>query len=92
MAITWEVNISKVDLTEKRADVSFTRINDNDLQNILTNIYAFSGVIIETTLQRLSLLELVWAQHLETITKKTNVDNFITNLEALGKSNLEARE
>lgn len=92
MAITWEVNISNVILATNRADVSFIRIDDTDLQNILTNIYAFSGVIIETTAQRLALLELVWAQHLETITKKTNVDNFITNLEVLGKSNLEARE
>lgn len=89
MAITWEPTISNVNLAESRADISFLRFDD-----ILNEpeIYSYSGVIIETTPQRLALLDLVWAQHLETVTKKTNVDNFITNLEALGKSNLEARE
>jgi hypothetical protein len=92
MAISWETNISNVNLVENRADVSFIRIDNTDIENILTEVFAYSGVIIETNPQRLALLELVWVQHLEILNKKTNINNFIANLEALGKSNLEARE
>jgi len=89
MAITWTVNITNVDVGSKRADVSFTRIDDveNETEN-----YNFSGVILETTQQRLDLLDLVWAKHLEVGLEQSAIDGFITNLEQLGKSNLEARE
>ena len=89
MAITWKVDIENVDVSKKRADVNITRVDDvtGDQEN-----YSFRTAIIGTNDERLALLDLAWSKHLEAVAEKTTVDNFITNLEHLGKSNLEARE
>ena len=89
MAITWDIQISNVNVASKRADVSFTRTDDvtNETEN-----YRFSNTIIETAAQRAALLDQVWGEHLNAVTKQTVVDTFITNLEQLAKSNLESRE
>ena len=89
MAISWDVKISNADVAHFRADLTFTRTDD--VTNAVET-YPFSKVIIETTAQRLALLDLVWAEHLKVVGKQTAVNAFITNLEQLGKSNLEARE
>lgn len=89
MAIVWTVDITNVDVVKKRADVNFTRVDD---VTSATENYRFSKVIIETTAQRTALLNLVWDKHLEAVSEQTSIDAFITNLEQLGKSNLEARE
>ena len=89
MAITWTVNITNVDVDKKRADVSFTRLDD---VTQATENYAFKKVIIETGPQRSALLDLVWSKHLEAVDEQTAIDGFVTNLEQLGKANLEARE
>ena len=89
MAIVWTVNITNVDVVKKRADVNFTRLND---ATQATENYRFGKTIIETGAQRTALLNLVWDKHLEAVDDQTAIDAFITNLEQLGKSNLEARE
>jgi len=89
MAITWEVQITNVDVDQKRADVSFTRVDD--VSGTAEN-YNYSQAIIETTEQRAALLQTVWDSHLAAVSKQTAIDAFITNLEQTAKSNLEARE
>jgi len=89
MAITWTVDISNVNVDQKRADVTFMRVDEVTLA---TESYHFSKVILETTLQRVALLDLVWQKHLDEIADQAAIDAFLTNLEQLGKSNLEARE
>ena len=89
MAITWNVKITNVDVVKKRANVSFTRVDD---VTQATENYNFSKVIIETTAQRTALLNLVWQKHLDAVSEQSTIDAFITNLEQLGKSNLETRE
>ena len=89
MAISWEVDISNVNVTSRRADVRFTRTDDATGE---TENYNFTNAIIETAEQRTALLNLVWDKHLEAVDKQASIDEFITNLEQLGKSNLEARE
>ena len=89
MAITWNCEINDVDPEHFRADVNFNRVND--LTGAEEN-YNYSRVIIETAEQRAALLDLCWTEHLETIAKQTAIDTFISNLEQLAKSNLEARE
>lgn len=89
MAIIWSVTISKVDVDKKRADVNITRTDD---VTTATESYRFSKVVIETGQERLDLLDLVWDKHLEAMADQTAIDGFITNLEQLGKSNLEERE
>jgi len=89
MAITWTSYISNVIPAEFRADVCFKRVDDVALTE---ENYCYSGVILETTAQRLALLDLVWNAHLNTGIKQEAIDAFITNLEQLAKNNLEARE
>ena len=89
MAISWTVNITNVNVVKKRVDVAFIRTDD---VTQATENYSFSRVIIGTTAQRTALLNLVWQKHLDAVSDQTAVDAFITNLEQLGKSNLEARE
>ena len=87
--MAWEVQITNVDVDQKRADVSFARVDD---ESGATENYNYSQVIIETTEQRAALLDTVWDSHIEAVDKQTAIDAFITNLEQLAKSNLEARE
>ena len=89
MAIVWTVDITKVDVVNKRADVNFTRLDD---VTSATENYRFSKTNLETTAGRTALLDQVWQNHLDAVNKQTAIDAFITNLEQLGKSNLEARE
>ena len=89
MAISWTVNISNVNVAGKRADVSFRRLDD---VTQATENYSFRQTSLETTANRLALLDAVWQNHLDAVNDQTAIDAFITNLEQLGKSNLEARE
>ena len=89
MAITWSCNITNADPDNFRADASFIR-TDDVTGGVET--YGYSKVIIETTAQRVALLDIVWAEHLRAIMKQTAIDAFITDLEQLAKINLEARE
>jgi cytolysin (calcineurin-like family phosphatase) len=89
MAIIWDCKINNIDPEHFRADVNFNRVND--LTGAEEN-YNYSRVIIETAEQRVALLDLCWTEHLETIAKQTAINAFISNLEQLAKSNLEARE
>ena len=89
MAISWTVDITNVRVDQNRADVTITRIDD---VTSATEGYHFSKVILETSAQRLALLDLVWQKHLDEVVDQAVIDAFITNLEQLGKSNLEARE
>jgi len=87
--ITWGCEITNVDVANKRADVQFTRTDDvtGDVES-----YGFSQAILGTSEERVAILELVWAKHLDAIAKQTAIDDFISNLELQAKSNLESRE
>ena len=89
MAITWTVDITNVNVDQKRADVTIMRTDD---VTQATEGYHFSKVILETTAQRLALLDLVWQKHLDEVADQAAIDAFITNLEQLGKADLESRE
>ena len=89
MAIVWNIEITNVDVVSKRADISFIRTNDITQE---TEIYSFSNTVIGTIDERIALLDLVWDEHLKTITMQVGIDAFITDLEQSAKSNLEARE
>ncbi len=90
MAITWEVKISNVDVAAKRATVVAIRTDDADAD--ATEIYRFNKVVLDSASDRTSLLNTIWAKHLVSIDDQTAKDDFITNLEQLGKTNLESRE
>lgn len=89
MAIIWEVQITNVNVQSKRADIVFTRTDDVTQK---TETYSYNNTVIGTTGEKAALLDAVWNQHLESISKQDNIDAFITNLEQSAKTNLETRE
>lgn len=89
MAITWTVNITNVDVDEKRADINFARLDDVEET---TETYSFKKTIIETGAQKAALLNQVWNMHLAAVVKQTAIDSFVSDLEQAAKANLEARE
>ena len=90
MAITWDCNITNVNVTSKRADVRFTRTDSES--SLAPWTHSYNQAIIETTQQRTALLNQVWDEWQNEVQKQADIDNFITNLEQTAKSNLEARE
>ena len=90
MAISWDTQTSNVNVASKRADVSFTRTDSEKPEDVFT--VSFNQVILETTPQRLALLDQVWAEWQKELTKRANIEAFITNLEQLANANLVERE
>lgn len=90
MAINWSTRISKVNVQANRANVSLTRTDTVNVDDVFSINY--SQAIIETNEQRLALLDAVWGEWQKEIAKRASIDAFITNLEQLANSNLEARE
>jgi len=90
MAITWTTNISNENLASKRANISFTR-EDSEIPTATFNV-SFQNTQIETTAQRVALLDTVWNEWQKELTKRSAIAAFITNLEQTANSNLMARE
>ena len=90
MAISWNTTISQVNVNSKRANVSFTRTDSVKPEDVFAMSY--NQVILETTAQRLALLDQVWAEWLDELTKRSDNEAFITNIEQTANSNLDARE
>ena len=87
--ITWTVNIGNVNIAKKSADISFSRVDD---VAVTTENYRFTQAIIETTAQKLALLDSVWQKHLDKASNQTAIDAIVSNLEQAAKANLEERE
>ena len=90
MAISWDLQITNVNVNSKRANIGFTRTDSESALPPWT--YSLQNTVIETQAQRVNLQNQVWDAWQGEIAKQTNINNFITNLEQAGKTNLEARE
>lgn len=90
MAINWNTQISQVNVQSKRANIQFTRTDSENPADVFSKSY--SQVIIDTAQQRTALLEQVWTAWQQELTDRSNVAAFVTNLEQLANSNLDARE
>ena len=90
MAITWETQISSEHVASKRANVSFIRTDSDDPDHSFR--VSYNQVIIETTDQRLALLNQAWGDWQEESERRATIAAFITNLEQLANANLMARE
>lgn len=89
MAISWDTKISNVNVQAKRANVQFTR-TDDVTGDEFTKTY--TQVIIETPQERTALLNQVWQAWQDELANRASITAFITNLEQLANSNLDARE
>ena len=62
MAITWDCKITNVNVTSKRANVSFVRIDDSTQE---TETYPYNNTLIGTPEERAALLDIVWDAHIK---------------------------
>ena len=90
MAISWETKITVLDVATKAVSVTSTRTDDADPDNPKT--YAVAYAVINTSAQKLAVMDNIWAQHQAALTKQSTIDTFVGTLEADAKTNLEARE
>lgn len=92
MAIDWEFTITPLDVSRKEASITAVRIDDNDLENVKVETHTIVTAILNTNEQKIAALEIIWQSHLNYQTRQAAIDNFIGDLEATAKVNLEARE
>ena len=85
--ITWDVQITNVNVAQKRANVSATRTDGDTVE-----VYTYTNAIIGTIQQRQALLQQIWDSHLAAVSNQGAVDAFISGLEQSAKTNLEGRE
>ena len=90
MAISWDTQITGTNIAAKRADVTFTRIDD--AAPLDTFVQQYSNVIIETPEQRLALLDQVWGAWQQELIDRGNLVLFLNGLEQSANSNLDSIE
>jgi len=90
MAISWDTQISKVNVVSKKGDVSFKRSDSETPANDWS--ISFSQVPLETTAERLALLDTAWTEWQAELANRSSIDALVTNLEQLANANLDARE
>ena len=89
MAITWDVQITNVNVDNERGDVSFTRTDSENPSAVESYTYRNTQL---ATQYRAGLLNTVWTAHQAAEAEATAVSTFLSTLEQAAKSNLEARE
>ena len=88
MAITWNVTISNVNVDTKRADVTATRTDDSTDPDTV-DTYSFKNTPIETSSQRLIVLNSIKAAVEADASLDTSVSTLISDMETSAKTNLE---
>lgn len=88
--ITWELEITPINISTYEASIKATRTDDTDPDNPM--VYIVHRAKIETPAQQLAVADEIWAKHQAHLAHDTVIDNFVSALEANGKANLEARE
>lgn len=87
MAITWDVEISNVNLDSKRGDVRATRTDDQSA--LEPHVYTMQNTPLETPEQRAKVLDTIKEWEVAATEKKAQIDAFIDTLEQTAKTNLE---
>jgi len=89
MAITWDTQITNVNINSKRGDVSFMR---TDTATGETWSMRFTQALLETGDERAALLNAVWAEWQTEVAKQAGISTFLGTLEQSANANLMARE
>ena len=92
MAVTWKVDITPIDLERKEVRVSATRTDDTDPENVKIETHTVLSVIIDTTAQKLAVMDQIWEMHLADVAKQAQIAAIVDALEVQAVANLEARE
>lgn len=91
MAITWELQITPISLLTKEASIKAIRVDDVDGSTMSYDV-PLTVIDANTMANNIHILDDIWEQHQARLAKNTTINNFVSNLEAAGKTNLEARE
>ena len=87
MAISWDVEISNVNLASKRGDVTVVRTNDQSA--LEPRRYSLPNTPLETPQQRLKVLDTIKEWDDAFVAKEAAANVFIDTLETTAKTNLE---
>jgi hypothetical protein len=87
MAISWDIQISNVNLVSKRGDITATRTDDQSA--LQPRVYVSRGAPLETPEQRTAVLDTIKEWDESAVSKAAAVTTFIDTLEQSGKTNLE---
>ena len=90
MAITWDVQITPINISTFEASILATRTDSENPGNPLA--YTVSRASLETPALRLAAMDEIWDKHLAFLATTTAIETFVSEKEAAGKTNLEARE
>ena len=90
MAITWKVTITPVSIATKTASIWAVRTDSMDPDN--TRMYDVHRAIIDTSAQKIAVIDEIWAKHQAALSNEAMIDSFVSALETQAKSNLEGRE
>lgn len=90
MAITWELDITPINISTKEASVKATRTDDTDPENPM--IYIVHRAKIQTEEEQLAVGQEIRANHLAALAENEAVRAFVADAEAAGKAYLEGLE
>jgi hypothetical protein len=91
MAITWEATITVINMANNEISISAIRTDTADGS---TMEYEVAKATIDpvTMANNVHILDEIWIKHQARLTKEAGEASFVSALETLAKSNLEARE
>ena len=90
MAITWEINITNVDIEKGRGDV--TAIRTDSESALAPRVYNMTKTPIATGPERALVLQMIKDWDEAAVANTTTLDTFLDGLEATAASNLVAWE
>lgn len=89
MAITWELELSPINISTKEGSLVATRIDSVDGSTLK---YEVARAPFNDTVDEDAVWDEVWDKHQARLAKNAAIDNFVGAIEGRGKTNLEARE
>ena len=91
MAITWELTVTPISIVDKQASILAVRTDDVD-SSVRAYEVALATIDTETMANNIWIMDEIWGKHQIALNSESAISNFVSNLEAAGKTNLEGRE
>jgi len=90
MAITWDLEITPINISTFEASIVATRTDSEDIDN--PKVYIVHRAKIQTVAQQLAVGQEIRAKHLAALAATAAVEAFVAETEAAGKQYLEELE
>ena len=92
MAITWELEITPINISTYEVSTVATRTDDTDPENPIIMVYTVPRAKIETPADKLAIGQEIRAKHLAALAATAAVKAFVADAEVAGKTYLEGLE